>query len=120
MVDLLTFNKDAALVGDWDGRVRTEVRPAEMNVEEWERRVRHAYVEPYHWYADVDGAPFKHFTGGYYQEAGQVTVEVLEGVKPYETFSDESFGLSVRATFLTNVHKWVVADRERKPEDEDE
>lgn len=41
-------------------------------------------------------------------------VEVLEGVKPYENYSDESVGLSVRVAFLPNVHFWVIADRERK------
>ncbi|MEK6283980.1 MAG: hypothetical protein AABN95_26820 [Acidobacteriota bacterium] len=73
-----------------------------------------AIREPEHWYPDEEGAPFTHHTGGYwYDDKGQMNVEVLEGTKPYETFSDDTMGLSVRAAFLRNVNFWVVADRLR-------
>ena len=114
MSTLLAFNDDAALVGDFNGQVRTEKRPAELSQEDWAKQVRNYYREPEHWYPDEEGAPFTHHTGGYwYDDKGEMNVEVLEGTKPYETISDDAVGLSVRACFLENVHFWVVADRVR-------
>lgn len=118
MGTLLAFNDNAILVGDRDGRVRTESRPAELSRSEWEERLRFDYLEPEHWYKDEEGMPFSHYTGGYWDENGQMKAEVIEGVKPYEDFSDEVSGLSIRATFLLHIHQWVLADKEREPSDE--
>jgi len=38
-----------------------------------------------------------------------VKVVRLEGVKPYEVFTDESSGLTVRAAFLSHINQWAVA-----------
>src|SRR6267143_7070721 len=97
METLLAFNDDAALVGDWEGQVRTKRRPADVASDEWIPQLRSEYGEPEHWYKDAEGAPFSHFTGGYWHEPnGQMNVEVLEGIKPYEAYSDDTSGLAVR------------------------
>jgi len=115
MSTLLTFNDRAALVGDFDGHVRTETRPDELSNEDWAKQVRSVYGEPKHWYPDEEGAPFTNHTGGYwFDDKGNMNVEVVHGTQPYETFSDDAVGLSVRAAFLPNIHWWVVADRARR------
>jgi len=114
MTTLLAFNDRAALIGDFDGRVRTETRPSDLSQEEWTRYLKSHFSEPEHWYPDEEGAPFTHHTGGYWHdEKGQMNVEVLQGIRPYETFSDKAVDLSVRAAFLPNIHFWVIADRTR-------
>ena len=106
---LLAFNNNAALVGDLEGRVRTEKRPAHLSPQDWEVGLRHNFLEPEHGYNE-EGMPFQNMTGEFRFENGQVKVVRLEGVKPYETFSDESSGLSVRAVFLSHLNQWAVTD----------
>ena len=107
---LLVSNDNAALVGDLEGHVRTETRPSELSPKDWEARLGSDYLEPEHGYGDVEGMPFTNLTGDFRWENGQVKVVKLEGVKPYETFSDEASGLSVQAVFLSHLNQWAVAD----------
>ena len=106
---LLAFNDQAAFVGDLEGRVHTKHKPAEWLPEEWEERLQSAYLEPEHGYGDAEGMPFTNLTGDFRWENGQVKVVRLEGVKPYEVFTDESSGLTVRAAFLSHINQWAVA-----------
>jgi hypothetical protein len=106
---LLISNADAALVGDLAGTVRTETRPVQMSPEQWQIRVYSDYLEPEHGYNE-EGMPFTNMTGDFRWENGQVKVVRLDGVKPFETFSDEAFGLSVRAVFLPHLNQWAVAE----------
>jgi hypothetical protein len=106
---LLISNADAALIGDLAGTVRTETRPAQWSAEEWQIRVSSDYLEPEHGYNE-EGMPFTNMTGDFRWENGQVKVVRLDGVKPFETFSDEAFGLSVRAVFLSHLNQWAVAE----------
>lgn len=99
------------------GKVKFARRDArQLSSDEWIRQLRNDYGDPQHWYKDAEGAPFTHFTGGYWHEPnGQMNVEVLEGTKPYETYSDDISGLAIRAAFLPNVHEWVIDDRQPEP-----
>ncbi len=106
---LLAFNDRAALVGDMEGHVRTETRPTQVSAPEWETRLRADYLEPEHGYNE-QGIPFTNMTGDFRFVNGEVQVVRLDGVKPYQTFSDESSGLSVRAVFLSHLNQWTVAD----------
>ena len=106
---LLAFNDQAALVGDLEGNVRTKRRPSDWSADEWEERLRSAYLEPERGYGDTEGMPFTNVTGDFRWENGQVKVVRLEGVKPYEVFTDESSGLTVRAVFISHINQWAVA-----------
>ena len=106
---LLAFNDDAALVGNLEGQVRTERRPTQFSPTDWQVRLQNNYLEPEHGYNE-EGMPFQNMTGEFRFENGQVKVVRLEGVKPYETFSDEGSGLSVRAVFLSHLNQWAVTD----------
>lgn len=106
---LLAFNDHAALVGNLEGRVRTEQRPAQFSPQDWQARLQNDYLEPEHGYNE-EGMPFMNMTGDFRFENGQVKVVRLEGVKPYETFADEGSGLSVRAVFLSHLNQWAVSD----------
>ena len=59
---------------------------------------------------DAGGMPFTNATGSFRFENGQVKVMKVEGVKPYQTFSDDASGLSVRAVFLDHLNQWTIAD----------
>jgi hypothetical protein len=106
---LLGFNDNAALIGDLEGRVRTEKRPAHLSSQDWTVELSNNYLEPERGF-NQEGMPFQNMTGDFRFENGQVKVVRLEGVKPYETFSDEANGLSIRAVFLSHVNQWAVAD----------
>ena len=107
---LLVFNDEGALVGDLDGHVRTERRPAQLTPQAWENRLRFAYIEAERGSEDAGGMPFTNATGSFRFEDGQVKVVRVDGVKPYETFSDEACGLSVRAAFLEHLNQWMIAE----------
>jgi hypothetical protein len=107
---LLAFNDEAALVGDLSGNVRTERRPSQLTPQAWENRLRFAYIEAERGSEDAGGMPFTNATGSFRFENGQVKVMKVEGVKPYETFSDEASGLSVRAAFLEHLNQWSVTE----------
>jgi hypothetical protein len=107
---LLVFNGEAALVGDLEGQVRTETRPDQLSLPDWEGRLRSVYLEPEHGFGDEAGVPFTDHTGEFRWEDGQVKVVKLEGFKPYETFADEARGLSVRAVFMPHLNQWVVSE----------
>ena len=106
---LLAFNDDAALVGNLEGRVRTERRPAQFSTEDWKVRLQNDYLEPEHGH-NPEGMPFQNMTGDFRFENGVVKVVRLEGFKPFETFSDESAGLSVQAVFLSHLNQWAVTE----------
>jgi len=106
---LLVSNNDAALIGDLQGQVRTERRPAQLSAEDWVVRLGTDYLEPDRGFNE-EGMAFTNLTGDFRWENGQVKVVKLEGVKPFETFSDEASGLSVRAVFLEHVNQWGVAE----------
>lgn len=106
---LLTFNNDAALVGNLEGQVRTEKRPAHLSAQDWQVGLSNCYLEPEHGFSE-EGMPFMNMTGDFRFENGEVKVVRLEGVKPYETFSDAGSGLSVRAVFLSHLNQWAVTD----------
>lgn len=106
---LLGFNDNAALVGDLEGRVRTEKRPAHLSAQDWQVGLSNNHLEPERGFNE-EGMPFMNMTGDFRFENGQVKVVRLEGVKPYETFADEAAGLSVRAVFLPHLNQWAVAD----------
>ncbi len=107
---LLAFNNEAALVGDMNGNVRTERRPAELTSQAWENRLRFAYIEAERGSDDSGGMSFTNATGAFRFENGQVKVMKVEGVKPYQTFSDDASGLSVRAVFVDHLNQWTVAE----------
>ena len=107
---LLTFNNEAALLGDLSGNVRTERRPAQLTPQAWENRLRFAYIEAERGAEDAGGISFTNATGSFRFENGQVKVMKVEGVKPYQTFSDAASGLSVRAVFLDHLNQWTVAE----------
>jgi hypothetical protein len=107
---LLAFNNDAALVGDMNGQVRTERRPSQLTVQAWENRLRFAYIEAERGGEDSGGIPFTNATGSFRFENGQVRVMRVDGVKPFETFSDEASGLAVRAVFLEHLNQWTVTE----------
>ena len=107
---LLTFNTEAALVGDLNGKVRTERRPAQLTPQAWENRLRFAYIEAERGGEQAGGLPYTNHTGSFRFENGQVKVVKVEGVKPYETFSDQASGLSVRAVFVDHLNQWNVAE----------
>ena len=106
---LLAFNDAAALLGDMEGQVRTETRPPQLSAPEWENLLRSAYLEPEHGYNE-EGIPFTNMTGDFRFVNGEVQVVRLDGVKPYQTYADESSGLSCRAVFLSHLNQWTVAD----------
>jgi len=106
---LLAHNDDAALVGDLEGKVRTERRPASSSTEDWNIRLQNDYLEPEHGY-NPEGMPFQNMTGDFRFENGVVKVVRLEGVKPFETFADEAAGLSIRAVFLAHLNQWAVTE----------
>ena len=106
---LLAFNDRAALVGDMEGHVRTETKPVQLSAPEWETRLHADYLEPEHGYNE-QGIPFTNMTGDFRFVNGEVQVVRLDGVKPYQTYADESSGLSVRAVFLSHLNQWTVAD----------
>jgi len=106
---LLTFNQEAALVGDLNGNVRTERRPSQLTTQAWENRLRFAYIEAERG-GEEGGMSFTNATGAFRFENGQVKVMKVEGVKPYQTFSDEPSGLVVRAVFLEHLNQWTVAE----------
>ncbi len=106
---LLAHNESAALVGDMEGQVRTETRPPQSSAQDWETRLHSDYLEPEHGYHE-QGIPFTNMTGDFRFVNGEVQVVRLDGVKPYQTFSDDSAGLSVRAVFLSHLNQWTVAD----------
>lgn len=107
---LLAFNNEAALVGDLSGKVRTERRPEQLTPVAWENRLRFAYIEAERGSEGTGGMAFTNATGSFRFENGQVKVMKVEGVKPYETYSDESSGLSVRAVFLEHMNQWTITD----------
>lgn len=107
---LLAFNSEAALVGDLSGNVRTERRPAQLTPQAWENRLTFAYIEAEHGSEDAGGMPFTNATGSFRFENGQVKVMKVEGVKPYQTYSDEASGLSVRAVFLEHLNQWTIPE----------
>ena len=106
---LLAFNDEAALVGDLNGKVRTERRPAQLTPAAWENRLRFAYIEAERG-SEEGGIAFTNATGSFRFENGQVKVMKVEGVKPYEKFSDEVSNLSVRAVFVEHLNQWTVAE----------
>ncbi len=106
---LLAFNDRAALVGDMEGHVRTETRPAQSSPDEWQIRLHTDYLEPERGFNE-EGIQFTNMTGDFRFVNGEVQVVRLDGVKPYQTFSDESAGLSVRAAFVSHLNQWTVAD----------
>lgn len=113
MDTLLANNDDFALIGDMEGRIRTEQRPADLSLREWKERLRSSCLEPEHWYKDEDGVPYKRITGNYtYEKDGRITAQSIEGVKSYESFTDEVSGLSIRFTFFAYSREWFIADRE--------
>jgi hypothetical protein len=107
---LLVFNDDAALVGDLNGKVRTERRPAQLTPQAWENRLQFAYIEAERGGEDAGGIPFTNATGNFRFENGQVKVLKVEGVKPFQTYSDDASGLSVRAAFLEHLNQWTIAE----------
>lgn len=107
---LLVFNDEAALVGDMTGQVRTERRPAQLTPHAWKNRLQFAYIEAEHGSEDVGGMPFTNATGSFRFENGQVKVLKVEGVKPYQTYSDDKSGLSVRAVFVDHLNQWTIAE----------
>jgi len=107
---LLAFNNEAALIGDLSGNVRTERRPAQLTAQAWENRLRFAYIEAERGREEGGGMSFTNATGAFRFENGQVKVMKVEGVKPYQTFSDESSALQVRAVFLEHLNQWTVAE----------
>jgi len=107
---LLIFNNEAALVGDLKGNVRTERRPPNLTPQAWENRLRFAYIEAERGREDAGGVPFSNATGSFRFENGQVKVLKVEGVKPYQIYSDESSSLSVRAVFLEHLNQWHIAE----------
>lgn len=101
-----------------EGRIRTEIRPAELSPQEWRERLRR-YQEPEHWYKDAEGKAYRHSTGRHeYDQEGRLVLIFAEGVKPYQTFTDEASGLSVRFAFLGISREWFIADLEGEPEDD--
>lgn len=107
---LLAFNNEAALVGDMSGNVRTERRPSQLTPQAWENRLRFAFIEAERGSEDSGGMSFTNATGAFRFENGQVKVMKVEGVKPYQTFSDDASGLKVRAVFVDHLNQWTVAE----------
>src|SRR5689334_13540979 len=60
---LLAFNDDAALVGDMNGKVRTERRPEQLTAQAWENRLRFAYIEAERSSEDAGGMRYTNATG---------------------------------------------------------
>jgi len=107
---LLVSNERAALIGNIEGQVHTKIRSAELSEEEWGVRLS-SYFRPKHWLEDEEGAPDTSRPGPYrHPESGRPMIGWFNGVKLYENFSDRTFGLSIRATFLPHVKEWVIAD----------
>lgn len=106
---LLAFNNDAALIGDLSGKVRTERRPSQLTAQAWENRLQFAYIEAERGGEDT-GMRYTNATGSFRFENGQVKVMRVDGVKPFEVFSDDTSGLSVRAAFIDHLNQWTVAE----------
>jgi len=106
---LLASNDQAALIGDLTGNVRTERRPEQLTVQAWENRLRFAYIEAEQGNED-EGVSFTNATGSFRFENGQVKIMKVEGVKPFQTFSDDASGLSVRAAFIEHLNRWTIAE----------
>lgn len=111
---LLKFRDDIALIGEIEGSVHIETRPAELSSGEWLEHLRGNYLEPGNWYKDEDGFPHEGFLDCGIGEGGQMVAVTREYVAPYKSFTDESSGLSVRAAFETNTKKWIIDDREHE------
>jgi hypothetical protein len=107
---LLVFNDQAALVGDMNGKVRTERRPVQLTPQAWKNRLQFAYIEAERGSEDAGGMPFTNATGSFRFENGQVKVLKVEGVRPYQIYSDDASGLSVRAVFLEHLNQWTIAE----------
>jgi hypothetical protein len=107
---LLAFSNEAALVGDSSGNVRTERRPSELTPQAWENRLQFAYIEAERGSEDLGGMSYTNATGAFRFENGQVKVMKVEGVKPYQTYSDDTSGLSVRAVFVDHLNQWTIAE----------
>ena len=106
---LLASNDQAALIGDLTGNVRTERRPAQLTAQAWENRLRFAYIEAEQG-AEDEGVSFTNATGSFRFENGQVKIMKVEGVKPFQTYSDDASGLSVRAAFIEHLNQWTIAE----------
>jgi len=106
---LLASNDQAALIGDLTGNVRTERRPEQLTVQAWENRLRFAYIEAEQGNED-EGVSFTNATGSFRFENGQVKIMKVEGVKPFQTYSDDASGLSVRAAFIEHLNRWTIAE----------
>jgi hypothetical protein len=120
MDTLLAFNHRAAYVGDEAGRPRVEERPFDLSFEQWSKELRADCDQPKHWFKGEKGAPTYH-TGGYWYEEDLIRIDLTLELKRFETLSDKSTGLSVRATFLPDLGdlgSWVVADLEEELEDD--
>jgi hypothetical protein len=94
---VLEANTEAALIIDCDRRVRTQVRLVNISEEEWKSLLR-----GYLWAdrcACEAGVPVSKLLGGYLDESEEMRFVFEEKIKPYEVFSDEQYGLTVRAAF---------------------
>jgi hypothetical protein len=118
MDELLDWNCHAALIGDAACRIRTETKPVEMEADEWRRWLLSTYCQPGHWDGKDAGVPLPYLVDTNLAENGEMVALFENGIEPFRTFSDERFGLSVRAVCLPTSHsvdsRWVVADRENR------
>jgi len=104
MDELLVSNSNAALIGDAEFRVRTEIKPVEMKADEWQHWLSSTYRQPGRWYEDDIGVPLSYHPGPYLSEKGETVALFEERIQPFLTFSDERFGLMVRAVCIGQMN----------------
>ena len=111
METLLVGNERAALVGNSSGEVRTEVRPEAL--EQYEHWLRHL-SEHFHRAGRVRTNENRlHVPRALYPVSAPDRAEgeppARDEPVPIRDYSDESFGLNIRAAFDRKTGAWIIA-----------
>jgi hypothetical protein len=113
MQTLLASNRDAALVGDDQGKVHTVNRLSAQSDEEWARHLRDYYFKSDYCDKSAATVPFTRVVDSLINTSA--TVGYFEAIVEhfaFEEYKDHSVGLSVRAAFVKYwfPEQWVVSN----------
>ena len=105
MDTLLIANQDIALIGDTNGKVRTELRAAGYSVEEWLQILQRMYKE--HDRAPANSDRVRVVKPRVDESSG--VVRMTDEYYLMKDYTDEGQKLRVRAAYVNPSGKWVVA-----------
>jgi hypothetical protein len=110
---LLAINEQAALIGDFAGRVTTKRREPGEGEDHWYQRMRNEGL-PIWQRQDVDHEEFDRLLRIVPTDNPNVN-NVIWGVAriPFRTYNDPEVGLSADAAFDPVTHYWVVKAKEQ-------